>query len=150
MKVKYFKKQLLFVVLLIIIFTLPAFAESESGTLGSRGDYSFDCSNGWLFDKYVSASSDASYNGNTSTSDPDIIYAFTGGRARVDVTLTDGTNNTDYDDFSGTDYSGEAYVKVHGLNEGSSYCYARVSGVLLFSDGTYSNTNAIEASTLYP
>lgn len=136
---------------MICLLTLSVFAASESGSLGSRGSYSFSCDNGNIFSKYVDASSSASYNGNTSVSTGSSTrYSFTDGRAKVEVTLDDGTNNQNYDDFTGTDYSGDAYVKVYGRNDGSAYCYARVSGVLLFDDGTYSDTNQIEVSSLNP
>lgn len=127
------------------LFAVTAFAASESGSLGSRGSYEFFCSSGNVFSKYITATSTCSYNGNTANN-----YIFSNGRARVVITLSDGTNNQKNDDFSGTDFSGTAPLTVHGLNEGSAYCYARVSGVFLNSNNKYTDTNDIEASTLYP
>ncbi len=151
MKMKYYARSILIALSVVFIFTLTVLATSESGNLGSRGTYAFSCNNGNIFSKYVEASSNATYNGSTDvSSDFYLRYAFTNGRARVDVTLDDGTNNTNAVDFEGGTFSGDAYVRVYGLNSGSAYCYARVSGVLLKSDNTYSNNNQIKTNTLVP
>ena len=152
MRFKSFSRMSLIMLAIITVFTVTVFATSESGTLGRRGDYIFECDNGNIFSKYVEASSEASYNGNTGMANENSTtrYVFTDGRARVDVVLDDGTNNTNFEDFDGIDFVGNAYVKVHGLNKGSADCYARVTGLYVYTDGTYSPTNDIKALKLEP
>lgn len=147
MRNKYYAKTIAIAGALVGALTLTVFAASESGSLGSRGSYSFSCTSGNFLSKYVTGSSSASYNGNTDGGS-DYRYVFTEGLARVDVTLSDGTNNTKSQPFSGTTTSDTANLTVYGQNEGSAYCYARVSGIFLYSDGTTSPINNIEASTL--
>lgn len=150
MNTKYHVNSILMTLALASVLALSAFAASESGDLGDRGSYSFSCTNGNIFSKYVDGSSSASYNGNTSTNSSNCRYVFTDGLARVKVTLEDGTNNENSEPFSGTNFSGSAYVKVYGKNDGSASCGARVSGVLLYDDETYSEANRIKVGTLFP
>ena len=147
MQNRYFTKSFAVAAALVSILSLTAFAASESRSLGTRGSYSFSCNSGGLITSYVEGSSTASYNGNTDGGS-DFRYVFTEGLARVDVTLDDGANNSKSVPFSGTTTSNTADLKVYGSSEGSAYCYARVSGIFLYDDGSTSPRNDIEASTL--